>query len=100
MVYHFSAGVGRTGTYIVVDAMLERAKKQKNVDIYNYIHVVRKGRIHMVQTEVKYSDGGLQEVNHLLLNGGGGCCTPQLLFLSFNVFAFNALKTYLQFTRL
>lgn len=51
----FSAGVGRTGTYIVVDAMLERAKTQKNVDIHGYMHVVRRGRIHMVQTEV--SDG-------------------------------------------
>ena len=37
----------------MVDAMLERIKKQKNVDIYNYMQVVRRGRVDMVQTEVK-----------------------------------------------
>ena len=37
----------------MVDAILERIKKQKNVDFYNYMQVVRRGRVDMVQTEVK-----------------------------------------------
>ena len=48
----FSAGVGRTGTYIVIDAMLEQAKKEKKVDVYGYLTIIRNDRIHMVQTDV------------------------------------------------
>ena len=49
----FSAGIGRTGAYIVIDAMLEQAKKLKTVDIFNYTQVLRENRPHMVQTDVR-----------------------------------------------
>ena len=48
-----SAGVGRTGTYIGIDAMLEGAKEQGSVFISNYLQVMRRQRPHMVQKEVK-----------------------------------------------
>ena len=48
-----SAGVGRTGTYIGIDAMLEGAKEQGSVFISNYSQVTRRQRPHMVQKEVK-----------------------------------------------
>lgn len=51
--YYFrSAGVGRTGTFIGIDAMLESAKKQNSLFIYNYVQVMRRQRPHMVQKDV------------------------------------------------
>ena len=47
-----SAGVGRTGTYIAIDAMLEGAKEKKSVFIQNYVEVMRRCRPYMVQKEV------------------------------------------------
>ena len=47
-----SAGVGRTGTYIGIDAMLEGAEVKKSVFIQNYVEVMRKFRPYMVQKEV------------------------------------------------
>ncbi|XP_078353365.1 receptor-type tyrosine-protein phosphatase S-like isoform X3 [Oculina patagonica] len=54
LVVHCSAGVGRTGTYIGIDAMLESAKKIKTVFIQNYVQVMRRGRPYMVQKEEQY----------------------------------------------
>ncbi|KAJ7358732.1 hypothetical protein OS493_021507 [Desmophyllum pertusum] len=54
LVVHCSAGVGRTGTYIAIDAMLESAKETKTVFIQNYVQVMRKFRPHMVQKEDQY----------------------------------------------
>ena len=48
----YSAGVGRTGTYIAIDAMLESAEKIKTVFIQNYVQVMRRSRPHMVQKDV------------------------------------------------
>ena len=50
----FSAGVGRTGAFIVVDAMLERIKHEKTVDIYGHVTCLRAQRNYMVQTEDQY----------------------------------------------
>lgn len=36
-----SAGVGRTGCFIVIDVMLERMKYEKIVDIYGYVTCMR-----------------------------------------------------------
>ncbi|XP_072041031.1 receptor-type tyrosine-protein phosphatase T-like [Amphiura filiformis] len=53
-IVHCSAGVGRTGTYIVIEAMLEMAKEEKKVDVHAMVSQLRKDRIQMVQTEVQY----------------------------------------------
>ena len=47
-----SAGVGRTGAFIVIDAMLESAEHKKVIDVFNYVQLIRTNRISMVQTEV------------------------------------------------
>ncbi|XP_061594497.1 receptor-type tyrosine-protein phosphatase S isoform X2 [Cololabis saira] len=55
IIAHCSAGVGRTGCFIVIDAMLERIKHEKTVDIYGHVTLMRAQRNYMVQTEDQYS---------------------------------------------
>ena len=44
IVVHCSAGVGRTGCFIVIDALLERLKQEKTVDIYGHVTLLRAQR--------------------------------------------------------
>ena len=48
----YSAGVGRSGTFIVIDCMLARIQNEQTIDIYNYVRYLRTRRMYMVQTEV------------------------------------------------
>ena len=49
-----SAGVGRTGCFILIDAMLERIENgEGTIDIFNYLQYMRTRRINMVQTLVR-----------------------------------------------
>uniref|UniRef100_A0A7N6ATE5 Receptor-type tyrosine-protein phosphatase C n=1 Tax=Anabas testudineus TaxID=64144 RepID=A0A7N6ATE5_ANATE len=54
IVVHCSAGVGRTGTYMSIDAMMECLEAEGRVDIYGYIVRLRKQRCLMVQVEAQY----------------------------------------------
>ena len=54
VVTHCSAGVGRTGAFIVIDSMLERMKHEKTVDVYGHVTCLRAQRNYMVQTEDQY----------------------------------------------
>lgn len=47
-----SAGVGRTGTFIVLDRVLQQLDAKDTVDIYGSVFDLRLHRSHMVQTEV------------------------------------------------
>ena len=53
VVVHCSAGVGRSGTFIVLDSMLERMKCERSLNVYEFVCEMRKKRVLMVQTEVK-----------------------------------------------
>jgi len=52
-----SAGVGRTGTYIAMDRLLQHMPENSYVDIFGVVHQMRMHRVFMVQTEVRTSWG-------------------------------------------
>ncbi|XP_013862777.1 receptor-type tyrosine-protein phosphatase C, partial [Austrofundulus limnaeus] len=54
IVVHCSAGVGRTGTYIGIDAMMEGLEAEGRVDVYGYVVRLRRQRCLMVQVEAQY----------------------------------------------
>ncbi|KTG05078.1 hypothetical protein cypCar_00003036 [Cyprinus carpio] len=54
VVVHCSAGVGRTGTYMSIDAMIESLEAEGRVDIYGFVAKLRRQRCLMVQVEAQY----------------------------------------------
>ncbi|KAL5486438.1 hypothetical protein EMCRGX_G018913 [Ephydatia muelleri] len=54
LLVHCSAGVGRTGTFIALDAMTERLRAEDSLNIYSYLQDMRRRRTLMVQTEDQY----------------------------------------------
>ncbi|XP_063234595.1 tyrosine-protein phosphatase 10D isoform X2 [Bacillus rossius redtenbacheri] len=54
IVVHCSAGVGRSGTFIALDRILQQINVSDHVDIFGIVHGMRKERVWMVQTEQQY----------------------------------------------
>ena len=48
----YSAGVGRTGTFITIDAMMERLKERDDLNIFEFVNEMRTRRKQMVQIMV------------------------------------------------
>ena len=49
---HCSAGVGRTGTFIMLDSMMERLRVKDSVNVYEFLEQMRAKRMYLVQTLV------------------------------------------------
>ena len=54
IVVHCSAGVGRSGTFIALDRILQSILTTDTVDIFGIVWQMRKERVWMVQTEQQY----------------------------------------------
>uniref|UniRef100_A0A8D8Q8Q7 protein-tyrosine-phosphatase n=1 Tax=Cacopsylla melanoneura TaxID=428564 RepID=A0A8D8Q8Q7_9HEMI len=54
IVVHCSAGVGRSGTLIALDRILQSINHSDLVDIFGIVYQMRKERVWMVQTEQQY----------------------------------------------
>lgn len=50
-----SAGVGRTGTLIALDIILQRIQQEKKINIYDTVKQLRRQRVKMVQTSEQYA---------------------------------------------
>lgn len=87
VIWTCSAGVGRTGTYIGIDAMMEGLEAEGRVDIYGYVVRLRRQRCLMVQVEVRRRLPALtrQVVRRLL-------CSPPPLKVLFKFFLIKKKK--------
>ncbi|XP_071082474.1 receptor-type tyrosine-protein phosphatase alpha-like [Haliotis cracherodii] len=55
LVVHCSAGVGRTGTFIGLDALMERCKVESTVNVFRRVSSMRGERMSTVQTRRQYT---------------------------------------------
>ncbi|XP_056016747.1 receptor-type tyrosine-protein phosphatase epsilon-like [Ostrea edulis] len=53
-VVHCSAGVGRTGTYIAVDYLMQHVRTSDVIDIYNLVMKMCNNRPNVIQSEDEY----------------------------------------------
>ena len=49
-----SAGIGRTGTYIALDALYENGQETGFVDVKEFTEIMRQNRMNMIQTVVSF----------------------------------------------
>jgi len=55
LLIHCSAGVGRTGTYMALDMLLDDAQQSGEVDVLAVVSHLRRQRMTLVQTKVPAS---------------------------------------------
>ncbi|XP_036844668.1 receptor-type tyrosine-protein phosphatase epsilon isoform X4 [Oncorhynchus mykiss] len=55
IVVHCSAGVGRTGTFIVIDGVIDMMHQEQKIDVFGFVSKIRDQRSQLVQTDIQYS---------------------------------------------
>ncbi|XP_054091147.1 phosphatidylinositol phosphatase PTPRQ isoform X2 [Zeugodacus cucurbitae] len=71
IVIHCSAGVGRTGTFIALDIIIQRLKYEFKINIYETVKKLRFQRMKMVQTLEQYTflyESAFELVRHKIKN--------------------------------
>lgn len=54
IIIHCSAGIGRTGTFIALDYLLDEGAAKESVDVINCVSKLRQQRAHSIQTKEQY----------------------------------------------
>ncbi|XP_071163472.1 receptor-type tyrosine-protein phosphatase alpha-like isoform X2 [Mytilus edulis] len=54
IIIHCSAGIGRTGTFIALDYIVNEANEVKYIDVFKCVETLRRQRVNMVQTARQY----------------------------------------------
>lgn len=54
LLYSYSAGIGRTGTFIALDALYKEGERTGKVNVPVYVEKMRNARMNMIQGEVSY----------------------------------------------
>jgi len=57
LLVHCSAGVGRTGTFILLDVMMQQMTEEGTFSVHQFIRTMRSQRMKMVQTLVSLGKG-------------------------------------------
>uniref|UniRef100_A0A8C0IUP4 protein-tyrosine-phosphatase n=1 Tax=Chelonoidis abingdonii TaxID=106734 RepID=A0A8C0IUP4_CHEAB len=78
---HCSAGVGRSGTFIALDRLLQQLKQEKVVDVFNTIYTMRMSRYSMIQTLVRPWAFSLRPCRQISRAGRDSCPIPLKSFL-------------------
>ena len=54
MIFHwfYSAGVGRTGTFIGLDSLLKQGQESVRINVFEFVRQMREDRMTMLQTAV------------------------------------------------
>lgn len=60
-----SAGVGRTGTFIVIDAMIDMMHAEQKVDVFGFVSKIREQRSQLIQTDVSWRRDKFPLVYHV-----------------------------------
>ncbi|XP_013784438.1 receptor-type tyrosine-protein phosphatase mu-like, partial [Limulus polyphemus] len=55
IIVHCSAGIGRSGTFIAIDALRNQANEEYQVDVFSFVNKMRMQRINMVPTLEQYT---------------------------------------------
>lgn len=61
----YSAGVGRTGTFIVIDAMIDMMHAEQKVDVFGFVSKIREQRSQLIQTDVSWRRNKFTHVSHM-----------------------------------
>lgn len=61
---HFSAGIGRTGTFIGLHELTKHERKAKSIDVFKYANTMRNGRMNMIQTFVSNPHEAKSSLDH------------------------------------